>query len=101
RQVMNRIKMTSQHPAAPGGRDNLVGYGMINPIAALTAMIPAEAGIGADKALDLPPNMPPYVAKNWTPMNVALIGTGSGVVLLLLTLFVMHAIRRNRKPEEA
>ncbi|CAM4189402.1 type VII secretion-associated serine protease mycosin [Kibdelosporangium persicum] len=96
RQVMNRIKMTAQHPAAPGGRDNLVGYGMINPIAALTAMVPPEFGIPADKAETMPASMPPIRPKNWTPITVALIGAGGGVVLLLLTLFVMHAVRRNK-----
>jgi membrane-anchored mycosin MYCP len=101
REVMNRIKATAQHPSAPGGHDNMVGYGMINPVSALTAMIPAESGIPADKALTLPPNMPPYNEKDWTAMNVALIGTGSGIVVLLLTLFVMHAIRRTRKPTPA
>jgi membrane-anchored mycosin MYCP len=97
RQVMNRIKATAQHPSAPGGHDTMVGYGMINPIAALTAMIPAESGIPADNAVALPPNMPPYHEKDWTAMNVALIGTGSGIALLLLTLFVMHAIRRTKE----
>lgn len=96
RQVMNRIKMTAQHPAAPGGRDNLVGYGMINPIAALTAMVPPEFGIPADKAENMPASMPPIRPKDWTAMTVALIGAGGGVVLLLLTLFIMHAIRRNK-----
>lgn len=100
REIMHRIKMTSQHPAAPRGRDNLVGYGMINPIAALTAMIPSESGINPDKAVELPAGMPPYTPKNWTPMNVALIGAGGGIVLLLLTLFIMHAIRRTRKTAE-
>lgn len=97
RQVMNRIKLTAQHPSASGGHDPLIGYGMINPIAALTAMIPSESGIGADKAVSLPPNMPPIQQRNWTAMNVALIGTGSGIALLLLTLFIMHAVRRNKK----
>jgi membrane-anchored mycosin MYCP len=96
RQVMNRIKQTAQHPAAPGGRDNLVGYGMINPMAALTVMIPGESGIAPDKVVSLPPNMPPIRPKNWTPMTIALIGAGGGIVLLLITLFVMHAVRRNR-----
>jgi membrane-anchored mycosin MYCP len=98
RQVMNRLKVTAQHPSAPGGRDNMVGYGMINPIAALTAMIPSESGIGADKAQNLPPNMPPIRQRDWSAMNVALIGAGSGIALLLLTLFIMHAVRRNKKP---
>jgi membrane-anchored mycosin MYCP len=104
REVMDRIKRTAQHPAAPGGRDNLVGYGMINPVAALTAMIPAEYGIPADKAERLPATMPPVKAKDWTAMTVALIGAGGGILVLLTTLFVMHAIRRTNdrgQPEES
>lgn len=97
RQVMNRIKVTAQHPSAPGGHDSMVGYGMVNPIAALTAFIPAESNIGPDKPQALPPNMPPIAQRDWSAMNVALIGTGSGIAILLLTLFVMHAIRRSKK----
>src|SRR5882757_6178402 len=39
-QVMHRIEMTAQHPGTPSGRNNQVGYGMIDPVAALTAVIP-------------------------------------------------------------
>ncbi|MET0233875.1 MAG: type VII secretion-associated serine protease mycosin [Kibdelosporangium sp.] len=105
RQVMERIRMTAQHPAAPGGRDNLVGHGMVNPIGALTSMIPAEFGIPGDKAQSLPATMPPADPKDWTAMNVALIGTGGGILVLLTTLFVMHALRRSdsrrQQPEES
>jgi membrane-anchored mycosin MYCP len=104
RQVMDRIKLTAQHPAAPGGRDNLVGYGMVNPMAALTSMIPAEYGIPGDKAQPLPAGLPPATPKDWTAMNVALIGAGGGILVLLTTLFVMHAIRRTnsrRQPGES
>jgi len=101
-QVMNRIKTTASHPAATGGHDNLVGYGMINPIAALTAFIPSEEGIAPDKAIDVPFTMPPAYERNWTPMKVAMIGSGGGLGLLLITLFVVHTVRRNRRdPEEA
>ena len=96
RQVMERIKSTAQHPATPTGRDNLVGYGMINPLAALTAMVPSEAGLSPARATPLPPDAPPVQTKNWTPMLVALIGSGSGLALLAITLFTMHTIRRNR-----
>ena len=95
-QVMERLKYTAQHPATPSGRDNLVGYGMVNPIAALTAMVPSEFGIQPDEAISLPPDAPPVAPKNWTPMLVALIGSGSGLALLGITLFTMHTIRRNR-----
>ncbi|PPK69570.1 type VII secretion-associated serine protease mycosin [Actinokineospora auranticolor] len=96
KQVMERVKLSSSHPAAPGGRDNLVGYGMINPIGALTTLIPSEQGVAADPALDVRAVMPAPEQKDWTPMRVALVGAGGGVLLLLLTLFVVHTVRRNR-----
>ncbi|MFJ8910431.1 type VII secretion-associated serine protease mycosin [Amycolatopsis sp. NPDC102389] len=94
RDVMTRIKATAQHPAAPGGRDNFVGFGVIDPIAALTAIVPSEA----DKAkpVQLPANLPPANDRDPAPMIVALAGTGGGLVALLITLFVVHSVRRNR-----
>jgi len=94
RDVMTRIKETAQHPAAPGGRDNFVGFGVIDPIAALTAIVPSEA----DKAkpVQLPANLPPANDRDPAPMIVALAGTGGGLVALLVTLFVVHSVRRNR-----
>ncbi|HVW44257.1 MAG TPA: type VII secretion-associated serine protease mycosin [Amycolatopsis sp.] len=95
-QVMHRIEATAQHPGAPSGRDNFIGYGVINPIAALTAIVPAEEGIAPAANRQLPPGLPPAAHHNWTPMIVALGGTGGGLVVLLVTLFVVHTIRRNR-----
>jgi membrane-anchored mycosin MYCP len=100
KQVMDRIKSTASHPAATNGHDNLVGYGMINPVAALTAFIPAEKGLPADEAVDVPFKMPPPYEHNWTPMQVAMIGSGGGLGLLLLTLFVVNTVKRNRREEE-
>ncbi|HEV2780697.1 MAG TPA: type VII secretion-associated serine protease mycosin [Actinophytocola sp.] len=97
KQVMNRIKATALHPAATGGRDNLVGYGMINPIGALTAMIPSEQGITPDPPINIPFTMPPPTPRDWTPMTVALLGSAGGVGLLLITLFIVHTVRRNRR----
>lgn len=97
KQVMNRIKVTASHPAATGGRDNLVGHGMINPVGALTAMIPSELGIPADKAGNITFEPTPPIERNWTPVRVALIGSVGGVALLLLTLFVVHTIRVGRR----
>ncbi len=96
-QVMKRIKITASHPAAAGGHDSRVGYGMINPIGALTAMIPAEHGIPGDEAVDTPFRMPPAQPRDWGPARVAVIGTGGGLGLLLLTLFVVHTVRRQRR----
>lgn len=97
KQVMYRIKTTAAHPAATGGHDNSVGYGMINPVAALTAFLPAEKGIEADETIGMRFTMPPPYKHDWTPLTVAMIGTGGGIGLLLLTLFVVHTVRRNRR----
>jgi membrane-anchored mycosin MYCP len=100
KQVMYRIRTTAAHPAATGGHDNRVGYGMINPVAALTAFLPAEKNIPPDKGVDIPFTMPPPNDRDWTPFTVAMIGTGGGIGLLLLTLFVVHTTRRNRNNSE-
>ena len=95
RQVVARIKATAQHPAAPGGRDNFVGYGVVDPLAALTADVPAD-GVTPGKASIQVGTLPPADDRNWTPVIVALAGAGGGVLALLITVFVMHTIRRNR-----
>lgn len=94
--VMDRISSTAQHPGASNGKDNFVGRGVINPMAALTATIPAEEGIPAAKSEQLPSDLPPADNKNWTPMVVALAGTGGGLFALGITLFTVHTIRRGR-----
>ena len=96
RQIMNRIKVTAEHPAGAGGRNLEVGYGMIDPVAALTEVIPGEDGIAGDPPITIPSDVPPPYQHNWGPMQIALIGSGGGLVLLLLTLFIVHTVRRNR-----
>ena len=96
-QVMNRIKLTAQHPAAPGGRDNVTGSGIVNPVAALTTYIPAEDGVAPATATPMTIQLAPPPPENLAPMLVALIGTGGGIGLLLVTVFVVHTVRRNRR----
>jgi membrane-anchored mycosin MYCP len=94
--IVNRIKETAQHPAAPGGRDNFVGYGVIDPVAALTQSLPSELGQQAPMPSPQLAQLPPANDRSSTPVIVALAGTAGGVLALLITLFVMHTIRRNR-----
>lgn len=101
-QVMHRIEMTAVHPATTSGRDNAVGYGMINPMAALTDIVPGEPGpdgaaAPVAHAEAVPSALPPADDHNWTAVIVALAGTGGGVTVLLVTLFVLHTVRRNRR----
>jgi len=97
RQVMDRLTTTAQHPGNPSGRDHKVGAGMINPIAALTSELPAEQpGALSPQVAPLMTDLGPGIAKDNTPLVVALSGSGIGVGLLLLTLFVVHTVSRNR-----
>ncbi|OQO91097.1 type VII secretion-associated serine protease mycosin [Saccharomonospora piscinae] len=100
-EVMHRIEFTAQHPAAAGGRDNFVGYGVIDPMAALTATVPSEEEMPPARAESLPSDMPPPGNRNWTPTVVALIGSGGALAALAVTLFVVHTLRRNQKGDTA
>jgi membrane-anchored mycosin MYCP len=95
RQVINRLEATAQHPSGPGGRDNQVGYGIVDPVAALTATIPGQEGVPAiANNPQIPAQLPLTQQKDWTPARVALIGTATAVALLLTTLFIVRTIRR-------
>lgn len=96
REVMDRIKATAHHPAAPGGNDNFIGYGVIDPMAALTATVPSEEGIEPAKVERIASDLPPAGGASSTPLIVALAGSGGALAALLITLFVVHTIRRNR-----
>ncbi|MGH3950548.1 MAG: S8 family serine peptidase, partial [Pseudonocardiaceae bacterium] len=96
RQVMDRIMATAQHPGTRSGRDQFVGFGVINPMAALTATVASETGVEPAADIRLPSDMPPPNPPDETPMIVALAGAGGAAAALGLTLFVLHSIRRNR-----
>ncbi|MEV6431528.1 type VII secretion-associated serine protease mycosin [Nocardia sp. NPDC051463] len=85
-QVMDRITRTAMQPGT--GRDDRIGAGLIDPLAALTAQLPAQPiGVGADVARPLPAAAPPpYVDP--MPRRVATIGT----LVLLALLAIGYAL---------
>jgi len=98
KQVMERIERTAQHPAGPGGWNPLIGWGLVDPMAALTATIPEEQGITAPTLTEVPTaELPPFQPKDWTPTVVAISGAGAGVGLLGITLFAVHAVNRSKR----
>jgi membrane-anchored mycosin MYCP len=97
RQVMERIESTAQHPSGPGGHNDQVGFGIIDPVAALTAVIPGQNGVPMDGNTKIAAAVPQADARNWTPMRVALIGIGAALVLLLITGFTARTLRHNRE----
>lgn len=98
RQVMHRIEQTAQRPGGKGGRNDLSGFGMINGVAALTAVIPEEFGATPPRAgpgrLE---NLMPAPRKDPVPTRVALIGSGAGLGLLGVTMFVVYTVQRSRR----
>jgi membrane-anchored mycosin MYCP len=100
RQVVYRIEATAQHPSSESGRDPQVGYGIIDPVAALTAAIPGQNGVPANPGRSVPAALPTAQVKDWTPVRVALIGSVGGVALLLVVLFATRSVRRNRVTED-
>jgi membrane-anchored mycosin MYCP len=96
RQVMYRIEVTAQHPSGPDGRNNQVGYGVINPVAALTALIPGQNGVPAAESSVIKAQVPNAGADDGLPMRIALIGLGGSVLVLLVIYFIMRTRRHSR-----
>jgi len=97
RQVMDRLKATALHPGNTSGRDNKIGYGMVNPVAALTAVLPAEAaGFKAPVPKEINTSPTPPQGLDWPPIITALSGIGIAGALLMLTLFVRNSLNRRR-----
>ena len=82
-QVIHRILQTSHNP--PRGVDNQVGYGVVDPVAALTFNVPPGDRLapGAQTRV-MPPPAPPAVPDH-RARNVALTfaGTVVGAVILV------------------
>jgi membrane-anchored mycosin MYCP len=97
KQVMHRIIATAQHPAGNNGRNDQLGYGLIDPVAAMTAVLPEERGGKPAQSGPVfrPIPAPPKADK--APTIVALSGAGAGLGLLGLTMFVMYTVNRNRR----
>jgi membrane-anchored mycosin MYCP len=98
-QVMARIEKTAQQAAGKNGWNAQIGHGVVDPIAALTAVIPEEHGITPAPvvAAELD-NLVPPPRKDPLPTRVALIGSAAGLALLGLTALVVFTAAASRKP---
>lgn len=94
-QVIQRLEYTAQHPSGAGGRNNEVGYGIVDPVAALTADVPGQNGVPMATGTSVPAQLPQGPNRDWLPIQVALIGSVGGVAALVVTLFIVRTRRRN------
>ncbi|WP_281168833.1 S8 family serine peptidase [Thermocrispum municipale] len=97
REVIRRIERTAQHPGAADGRDQFVGYGIIDPVAAVTAELPEESSATETENKALPSDLPPLNEPDPTPMYVALGGTAGAALALSITLFAVRSVRRSKR----
>ncbi|OBJ71901.1 S8 family serine peptidase [Mycobacterium sp. 1274756.6] len=91
-QVIKRLTSTARPPA--GGVDNQVGYGVVDPVAALTWDVPdgpARPPERLSAPLDLPP---PETPRDMTPVWVAAAGLGAALVLAAAVLGGTAMVRR-------
>jgi membrane-anchored mycosin MYCP len=90
-QVMRRITETAHNPAR--GVDNKVGFGVVDPVAALTFDVP----LGDPKPLEkLSTDLyvpPPPPGPDLRPRNTALIG-GAAVLVVAAVAFAVVGVRR-------
>jgi membrane-anchored mycosin MYCP len=92
-QVIHRIRQTAHNP--PRGVDNQVGYGVVDPVAALTFNVPpGDALAPGAKTRVVPPPAPPAVTDH-RARNVALAFAGAVVSVALLAAIVAR-LRRAR-----
>lgn len=98
-QVIDRITRTAQSPGT--GRDDAVGAGLIDPVAALTAQLP-EQPIGAGAAVARPVAAPvPPPGPDPRPRRIAVIGSIVCLSGLAAGVAVSLPYRRRRRDIEA
>jgi membrane-anchored mycosin MYCP len=92
-QIINRILQTAHNP--PRGVDNQVGYGVVDPVAALTFDVPPGDRLapGAQSRLIVP--VAPAPPPDHRARNVALVFAGLVVAAIVITSLVARA-RRER-----
>ena len=92
-QIIRRITETAHNP--PRGVDNKVGYGVVDPVAALTFDVPPGDRVAPEhltKLLNVPEPPPP---PDLRPRHTALIGAGV-VAALAVVVAAAAAVRRRR-----
>ncbi len=92
-QVIDRIERTAHNPGA--GRDDRVGFGLIDPLAALTAQLPPAAGQTAALPRAIAPPAPDR-GPDPLPRKVAMIGSVALLALLVIGWAAALPYRRTR-----
>src|SRR6185312_7179694 len=92
-QAIRRITQTAHNP--PRGVDNTVGYGIVDPVAALTFDVPAGDPQPQEHLTTLLRVPPPAPGPDLRPRHIALIGAAV-VAAIALAVAGAAALRRRR-----
>lgn len=94
-EVVRRITATAHN--GPRDPSNVVGYGTLDAVAALTWQLPAARATGGPSVK--PVTVPPAAApKDTKPRNVALVGAGVLTLLVVITAATVAVVRRRKEP---
>lgn len=100
KQVVDRIKATAHTP--PGGWSPVLGYGMVDPVAAVSAVLPVDvAAHAADNGTAQVSAPVPAPATDNTPRTVAFAGSALALAAVLITFAVLDATRRHRRRNDS
>lgn len=95
RQVMHRIEATAHHP--PGGRDPLVGNGVVDVLAAFSSDVPADPS-SRPRPVPIAPPTPP-AAPDRRSRNTAFAGATVCLVALAVALIAGTVTARLRRTD--
>lgn len=94
-QIRDRLIQTARPPA--GGVDNQVGYGIVDPVAALTWDVP-EGPVAPPEQHSAPLDLPPPVPdRNMTPVWVAAAGLAAALCAAAIALAAAKILRRSSR----
>lgn len=95
-QVAHRLRVTADRPGRPLP-DPLVGAGTVDPYAAVSAVLPEEAGASPREAVPVLPEMPRPRAADQRPRIAALAVAGVVAALVVAGVVVRGAVSRGRR----
>jgi hypothetical protein len=95
-QVRHRLEATADHPT---GRlpDPMLGYGMIDPVAAVTTVLPEESGETAPNPQAQPADIAVPTPQDRSAENTALIASVTVAGCALLGGLLVATVRRGRR----
>jgi type VII secretion-associated serine protease mycosin len=96
-QVIHRIEVSADHPATSTLPDPQLGWGVVNPYAAVTAVLPEEHGAHATTAPVRRLSAPVRPAVGHTPLVIAMAAAGAAVVLAGLIVTGAMLLPRGRR----